>query len=113
MRKRFEPSTELRRGTPHAFRHGAYLAVAPAQHGDDPIGLPKLVGAKNHCFVAVGRHLDIVPDVAKLSRTSERGSREPRLRQRQTPGRKTKAKPEPGVRQARAPTPHPSGARAP
>jgi undecaprenyl diphosphate synthase len=77
--------------------------VAPAQHRDDPIGLAELVRAKNYCFVTVGRHLDIVPDVAKLSRTAPRS----------TMGRKRNVKPQPGTRQSRPPAPHPSGARPP
>ena len=66
--ERFEPSAELRAGAPHALRYRTNLAMAPAQQRDDPISLTELVRAKYHGFVAVGRHLDIVPDVAKLSR---------------------------------------------
>jgi undecaprenyl diphosphate synthase len=58
--------------------------VASAQHGNNPIRLAELVRAKNNCFVTIGRHLDIVPDVAKPSPTAPR-----------------------------PPTPHPSGARPP
>jgi undecaprenyl diphosphate synthase len=68
MRKRFEPSAELRGGTPYAFRDGPDLPVPPAQHRDDPISFPELVRAKDHGFVTVSRHLDIVPDMPKLSR---------------------------------------------
>jgi undecaprenyl diphosphate synthase len=74
-----------------------------AQHCDDSIRLAELVRAKNHCFVTVGRHLDIVPDVAKLSSTAPRP----------TPRRKRNAEPEAGGRQPRPPTPHASGARSP
>jgi undecaprenyl diphosphate synthase len=103
MGKRLKPSAELRGGTPYPFRCRPNLSVAPAQHGDDPIGLAELVRPKNYCFVTISRHLDIVPDMAKLSRTAARPAA-PRSRN---------AKPEPGAEQPRPPTPHPSGARPP
>jgi trans,polycis-polyprenyl diphosphate synthase len=103
MGKRLEPSAKLRGGTPYPFRNRPNLAVAPAQHGDDPIGLAELVRAKNYCFVTISRHLDIVPDVAKLSRTPPR---------RAAPHRST-AKPAPAAEQPRPPAPHPSGIRPP
>ena len=83
--ERFKSSAELRRGAAYPFCYRANLAMASAQHGDDSIGLAELVRAKNHCFVTISRHLDIVPDVAKLSPTAPRST----------------------------PAPHPSGARAP
>jgi undecaprenyl diphosphate synthase len=103
MGKRLKPSAELRGGTPYPFRYRPNLSVAPAQHGDDPIGLAELVRPKNYCFVTISRHLDIVPDMAKLSRTAPRPAA-PRSRN---------ARPEPGAEQPRPPTPHPSGARPP
>jgi undecaprenyl diphosphate synthase len=102
--ERFEPSAELRGGAPHALRYRTNLAVAPAQQGDDPISLTELVRAKYQGFVAVGRHLDIVPDVAKLSPTAQRA----------TSRRRRKAKTgDSGVAEFRPPPPHPSGARPP
>ena len=101
--ERFEPGAEFRGGAPHPLRDCAYLAATPAQHGDDAISFTEFVRAKNHCFVTVGRHLDIVPDVAKLSRSAPRPTRR----------RKRDAKPERDARQPQAPAPHPSGARPP
>jgi undecaprenyl diphosphate synthase len=87
--------------------------VTSAQQGDDPIGLAELVGTKNHCFVAVGRHLDIVPDVAKLSRTSS-GRQAGKDVPRATSGRTRKARPEDStIAELRPPPPHSSGARPP
>jgi undecaprenyl diphosphate synthase len=103
MGKRLKPSAELRGSTPYPFRCRSNLSVAPAQHGDDPIGLTELVRPQNYCFVTISRHLDIVPDMAKLSRTAARPAA---LRRRN-------AKPEPSAEQPRPPTPHPSGARPP
>jgi undecaprenyl diphosphate synthase len=82
--KRFESSGEFRSGAAYSLCDRANLSVLSAQHGDNPVGLAELVRAKNYCFVTVSRHLDIVPDVPKLSPTA-----------------------------ARPPTPHPSGARPP
>jgi hypothetical protein len=39
----------------------------------EPVCLAELVRAKNYCFVTAGRHLDIVPDVPKLSPTAPLG----------------------------------------
>ena len=102
--ERFEPRAELRRGTPHALRDRANLAVASAQQGDDPICLAELVRAKHYGFVAIGRHLDIVPDVAKLSRTAPRAAQSRRRNTRSD---------DPGVAEFRPPPPHPSGVRPP
>jgi undecaprenyl diphosphate synthase len=101
--ERFEPSAELRGRASHPLADCTYLAAAPAQHGDDAISFTELVRAKNHCFVTIGRHLDIVPDVAKLSRTAPRRTRD----------RKKDAKPESGVRPLQPPAAHSSGARPP
>ena len=87
VRERFEPGAELRGGAAYPLRGCTYLAVSPAQHGDNPVSFTELVRAKNHGFVAVGRHLDIVPDMPKLSR---------------------RARPLPAT-----PQPHASGARPP
>ena len=102
--ERFEPRAELRRGTPHALRYRANLAVASAQQGDDPICLAELVRTKHYGFVAIGRHLDIVPDVAKLSRTAPRAAQSRRRNTRSD---------DPGVAEFRPPPPHPSGVRPP
>ena len=110
--ERFEPSAELGGRAAHPFCHRSNLAVAPTQHGDDPIGFTELVRAKNHGFVAVGRHLDIVPDVAKLSRTSI-GRQAGGVAPRATPRRKPRANAVPVAGQPRPPAPHPSGARPP
>jgi undecaprenyl diphosphate synthase len=93
--ERLEPSAELRGGAPYPLRHPANLAAASAQHGDDPIGFTELVRAKNHCFVTVCRHLDIVPDMAKLARRArpaptsprphESGARPPHIPRNQLP----------------------------
>ena len=40
----------------------------PRQHRDDPVRFAEFVRTQYHGFVAVGRHLDIVPDVAKAQR---------------------------------------------
>jgi undecaprenyl diphosphate synthase len=61
------------------------------------------VRAKNYCFVTISRHLDIVPDVAKLSRSAPRP----------TSRRKTNATRISGAQPRSRPAPHPSGARAP
>jgi undecaprenyl diphosphate synthase len=66
--ERLEPSAELRGRAPYPLRHPTNLAAVAAQHSDDPIGFAELVRAKNHCFVTVSRHLDIVPDMAKPAR---------------------------------------------
>jgi undecaprenyl diphosphate synthase len=63
------------------------------QQGDDPVRLTELVRAKHDSFVTVGRHLDIVPYVPRISR------------------RKTTARSAPHP--VRPPTPHSSGARPP
>ena len=102
--ERFEPRAELRRGTPHTLRYRANLAVASAQQGDDPICLAELVRTKHYGFVAIGRHLDIVPDVAKLSRTAPRAAQSRRRNTRSD---------DPGVAEFRPPPPHPSGVRPP
>ena len=102
--ERFEPGAELRCGTPHSLRYRANLAVTSAQQGDDPISLAELVRAKHYGFVAIGRHLDIVPDVAKLSRTAPRAAQSRRRNTRSD---------DPGVGEFRPPPPHPSGVRPP
>lgn len=76
--ERLEPSAELRGGTPYPLRDSANLAAVSAQHGDDPIGFAELVRAKNHCFVTICRHLDIVPDMAKLARRARPAPTSPR-----------------------------------
>jgi undecaprenyl diphosphate synthase len=102
--ERFEPRAELRRGTPDALGYRANLAVAAAQQRDDPISFAELVRAKHHGFVTIGRHLDIVPDVAKLSRTAPRAAQGRR--------RNTGAA-DASVAEFLPPPPHPSGARPP
>ena len=78
--------------------------MASAQQGDDPICLAELVRAKHYGFVAIGRHLDIVPDVAKLSRTAPRAAQSRRRNTRSD---------DPGVGEFRPPPAHPSGVRPP
>ena len=93
VRERFEPRPELRRGTSNTLGYGAHLAMPPAEHRDDPVGFAQLVGAQHDRIVAICRHLDIVPDMARISRSADRPI---------------------GIRQPpRAPAPHPSGARPP
>gem|GEM_PF-21255 len=102
--ERFKSCAELRGRAPYSLGYRPNLAVAAAQHSDDPISLAELVRAKNYCFVTIGRHLDIVPDVPKLSPTAPRPK----------PGRrKANANPESDARRPRPPAPHPSGARPP
>ena len=113
MGERFEPRAELGGRTPHALRYRSNLAVAPTQHGDDPIGFAELVRAKNYGFVAIGRHLDIVPDVAKLSRTGIAPASRRRSAAGNTRSDESKAKAVPVAGQPRPPAPHPSGARPP
>ena len=84
---------ELGRCPPNSLGDSAHLAVSPAEHRDDPVGLAQLMGAQHDRVVAICRHLDIVPDMARISRSANR----------QTADRLP----------PRAPGPHPSGARPP
>src|SRR3712207_4472597 len=53
--ERLEPGAELALGAAHALGHGAHLAGAPGEHGDDPVGLAELLGAQHDALVAVER----------------------------------------------------------
>ena len=57
-----KPRAELRGGAANPFGYRTNLPVIPGQHGDYAVGLTQLVGAKNHCFVSIGRHLTILAD---------------------------------------------------
>src|SRR5690606_35996698 len=59
--ERLEPRAEPRARAPHALRNGAQLAVLPAQHRDDAVGLTQLVGAQHDGFVTVNRHAPLCP----------------------------------------------------
>jgi undecaprenyl diphosphate synthase len=67
--------------------------MPPAQHRDDPVGLAQLMGAQHDRIVAISRHLDIVPDMPRKSRSAATS-----MEARRPP---------------RPPTPHSSGARPP
>jgi len=58
--ERLEPRPELGTRAAHALRHGADLAVAPRQHGDDAVSLTQLVGANDDRFVSVEGHASII-----------------------------------------------------
>ena len=91
--KRFQSGAELRRRTPHSLGDRAHLAMPSAQHRDDPVGFAQFVGAQHDRIIAISRHLDIVPDMPRNSRSA---------------ARRMEARPPP-----RSPTPHASGARPP
>ncbi len=58
--ERLEPRPEARRGAANALGDGAELAVAPAQHRQDPVRFAQFVGAEDHDFVAEGGHQSIM-----------------------------------------------------
>src|SRR5215217_1408457 len=56
---------------------GSMPGMRPRLEGavQEPVSLAELVRAKDYCFVTAGRHLDIVPDVPKLSPSAARRKR--------------------------------------
>src|SRR6266516_3379933 len=68
MTARLEARPEARRRTPHPLAHGADAAVAPREHGDDPVGLTELVHAKDDRLVTVERHPPIVAPLSDRQR---------------------------------------------
>lgn len=68
MTARLEARPETRCRAPHSFAHGADAAVAPREHGDDPVGLAELVHAKDDRLVTVERHPPIVASLSDSQR---------------------------------------------
>ena len=76
------PNFDVVRRTP--FATARILPWRSAQQGDDPVCLAELVRAKHYGFVAIGRHLDIVPDVPR--RTAPRAAQSRRGTRSDDPG---------------------------
>ena len=61
MGERLEPRAPARGGAAYALGDRADQPVLAGQQGDDPVGLPQLVGAQDDRLVAIEGHPPIVP----------------------------------------------------